>query len=226
MKLTQLQVSEKNRYQNCLTWSNLQMASVVSDVFGKSAQKMIQSILDNPEEKPDIEQLVHKRMKDNVQDLEIAIEGNLTPEQVEKLRVIKAHYDALAICKEDLEQMIRQLGQQYQDHVQLIQTVTGFKEELSALRVISEIGADMTVFGKAGNLCSLAGLVPANNESAEKKYSTRISKGRRCLKPFLVQIANAVISQRNSLSLEISPSNSRNDGDIAKRLSPSVVNYW
>lgn len=193
MKLTQLQVSEKNRYQNCLTWSNLQIASVVSDVFGKSAQKIIQSILDNPEEKPDIEKLVHKRMKDKVQDLEIAIEGNLTPEQVEKLRVIKAHYDVLAICKENLEQMIRQLGQQYQEHVQLIQTVPGFKEELSALRIISEIGSDMTVFGKASKLCSWAGLVPANNESAGKKFSTRISKVSHYLKPFLVQIANAVV---------------------------------
>ncbi|HFI0399590.1 TPA: IS110 family transposase [Streptococcus suis] len=193
MKLTQLQVSEKNRYQNCLTWSNIQIASVVSDVFGKSAQAIIKSILDNPEDKPNIEQLVHKRMKDKIQDLEIAVEGDLTPQQAEKIRVIKAHYDALTICKEDLEQMILELGQEYQEQVKLIQTVPGFNEELSALRVISEIGADMSVFESAGKLCSWAGLVPANNESAGKKYSTRISKGGRYLKPFLVQIANAVV---------------------------------
>ncbi len=193
MKLTQLQVSEKNRYQNCLTWSNLQIASVVSDVFGKSAQAIIQSILDNPEEKPNMEQLVHKRMKDKVQDLKIAIEGDVTPEQAEKIRIIKEHYDALAVCKGDLETMIRNLGQEYQEQVKLIQTVPGFKEELSALRIISEIGADMTVFNTAGKLCSWGGLVPANNESAGKKFSTRISKGSHYLKPFLVQIANAVV---------------------------------
>lgn len=130
---------------------------------------------------------------DKVQDLERAIDGDLTPEQAEKIRVIKAHYDALAICKEHLEQMIRELGQEYQEQVKLIQTVPGFKEELSALRIISEIGVDMTIFDSAGKLCSWAGLVPANNESAEKKYSTRISKGRRYLKPFLVQIANAIV---------------------------------
>ncbi|HFI0841127.1 TPA: transposase, partial [Streptococcus suis] len=135
MKLTQLQVSEKNRYQNCLTWSNIQIPSVVSDVFGKSAQAIIKSILDNPEDKPNIEQLVHKRMKDKIQDLEIAVEGDLTPQQAEKIRVIKAHYDALTICKEDLEQMILELGQEYQEQVKLIQTVPGFNEELSALRV-------------------------------------------------------------------------------------------
>lgn len=193
MKLTQLQVSEKNRYQNCLTWSNLQIASVVSDVFGKSAQAIIQSILDNPEDKPNIEQLVHKRMKDKVQDLKIAIEGEVTSEQAEKIRIIKEHYDALAVCKEDLETMIRKLGQEYQEQVKLIQTVPGFKEELSALRILSEIGTDMTVFGTAGKLCSWGGLVPANNESAGKKFSTRISKGGHYLKPFLVQIANTVV---------------------------------
>jgi len=44
-------------------------------------------------------------MKNKVQDLEIAMDGDVTPEQAEKIRVIKAHYDALAICKEDLEQI-------------------------------------------------------------------------------------------------------------------------
>ena len=193
MKLTQLQVSEKDRYQNSLTCSNLQIASVISDVFGKSAQAIIQNILDNQEEKPNIEQLIHKRMKDKVQDLKIAIEGDMTPEQAEKIRIIKEYYDALAVCKEDLETMIRKLGQEYQEQVKLIQTVPGFKEEPSTLRIISEIGADMTVFNTADKLCFWSGLVPANNESVRKKFSTRISKGGHYLKPFLVQIANAVV---------------------------------
>ena len=36
-------------------------------------------------------------------------------------------------------------------------------------------------------------IVPANNESAGKKFSTLISKGGHYLKSFLVQIANAVV---------------------------------
>lgn len=193
MKLTQLQVNEKNHYQNCLTWSNIQAATVVSDVFGKSAQSIIESILDHPEEESKIGELVHKSMIAKAQTLEIAIEGEITTEQAEKIRVIKAHYDALAICKEDLEQMILDLGQEFQEQVSLIQTVPGFKNHLSALRVISEIGADMTTFETAGKLTSWAGLVPANNESARKKFSTNISKGGHYLKPLLVQVANAVV---------------------------------
>ena len=123
--------------------------------FEKSAQAIIQSILDNQEKKPNIEQLVHKRMKDTVQDLKIAIEADMTPEQAEKIRIIKEHYDALAVYKEDLETMIWKLGQEYQEYVKLIQT-----------------GADMTVFNTAGKLCSWSGLVPANNESAGRQFST------------------------------------------------------
>lgn len=123
--------------------------------FEKSAQAIIQIILDNQEKKPNIEQLVHKRMKDTVQDLKIAIEADMTPEQAEKIRIIKEHYDALAVYKEDLETMIWKLGQEYQEYVKLIQT-----------------GADMTVFNTAGKLCSWSGLVPANNESAGRQFST------------------------------------------------------
>lgn len=193
MKLTSLQTSEKNRYQNCLTWSNLQIASVVSDVFGKSAQTIIQSVLDHPDETPDIATMIDRRMKASVEELALSMDGELSDEQAEKLRVIKAHYDAITLCKNDLEEMITELGEEYEHQQELIQSVPGFKNSLTALRVISEIGIDMTQFPTAGHLCSWAGVVPANNESAGKKYSTRISKGGRYLKPLLVEVANAVV---------------------------------
>ena len=199
MKLTHLQTSEKNRYQNSLTWSNLQIASVVSDVFGKSAQKIIQSVLDNPEEKPDIASLVHRRMKASVEELELSMDGELSEEQAEKLRVIKAHYDAITLCKNDLEEMITELGKEYAHQQALIQTVPGFQNPLTALRVISEIGIDMNQFPTAGHLCSWAGVVPANNESAGKKFSTRISKGGQYLKPLLVEVVNAVVRSEKYL---------------------------
>jgi hypothetical protein len=37
IKVTNFNIGEKNRAQNCLTVSNIQLANVVSDVFGKSA---------------------------------------------------------------------------------------------------------------------------------------------------------------------------------------------
>lgn len=193
MKLTNCQTGEKNRYQNCLTWSNLQIASVVSDVFGKSAQNIITSILDNPKQTPDIEKLMHKSMKASTEQMTRALDCDLSEEQANKLRVIKAHFDALTFCKNNLDEMILELGKEFKHQQELIQTVPGFKNPMTALRIISEIGVDMTQFPTPGKLCSWAGVVPANNESAGKKYSTRISKGGQYLKPLLVQVANAIV---------------------------------
>lgn len=59
--------------------------------------------------------------------------------------------------------------------------------------MISEIGVDMSKFPTAGHLSSWAGVCPTCNESANKKHSTKISKGGHYLKPLLVQVANAVV---------------------------------
>ena len=188
MKLTGFQTGEKNRYQNCLTWSNIQIASVASDVFGKSAQKIIQSILDNPDEKPKIEELVHKSMLKKVDELELATDGHFTKEQADKIRVIKAHFDALTLCKDNLDQLIVELGQEFEAQRKLVQTVPGFQNPMTTLRLLSEIGVDMTQFPTVGQFCSWCGVVPANNESAGKKFSTRISKGGKYLKPLLIEV--------------------------------------
>jgi len=37
--------SERNRYQNCMTVSNIGLASVLSDPFGKSASDIMQYVL-------------------------------------------------------------------------------------------------------------------------------------------------------------------------------------
>ena len=51
-KLTCFKSSKKNRLQNCLTVSNIQLGNVVSDTFGKSAQVILDKLLENPAELP------------------------------------------------------------------------------------------------------------------------------------------------------------------------------
>ena len=69
---------------------------------------------------------------------------------------------------------------------------------LSAIIIISEIGADMSVFESDKQLVSWAGLAPANNESANKKKSVRIAKAGQYLKPLLVQCALSAIADKQS----------------------------
>jgi hypothetical protein len=56
----------------------------------------------------------------------------------------------------------------------------------------------MSRFPTAGHLLSWAGLVPALDESAGKRRSTRVTKGAPWLKPVLVQCAWAAANKKNS----------------------------
>ena len=81
-KLTCFSSSEKNRLQNCLTISNIQLGNVVSDTFGKSAQAILDKILENPADTSfDLEPLVFKSLKKKLPELHDAIDGYITPEQ-------------------------------------------------------------------------------------------------------------------------------------------------
>ncbi len=196
-KLTCFKSSEKNRYQNCLTVSNIQLASVVSDTFGKSSQKILDKILENPDDASfDIESLIHGSMKDKLPKLELAIDGYITPEQAAKLKIIKEHFDNLESRKAELEELILALASPYQQEIAIILTAPGFKNTFSAISVISEIGTNMEAFPSAKHLCSWAGLTPTNNESAGKKKSVRVSKAGCYIKPLLVQCANAAIKSK------------------------------
>lgn len=193
-KLTNFMSSEKNRLQNCLTVSNIQLANVVSDTFGKSSMNIIDKLLENPLDTSfDIEPLIHGSMKDKIPDLELAIDGFITPEQAEKLKVIKQHYEDLISRRSDLEKIILSLAEPYLEEIELILTVPSIKNVFSAIAIISEIGVNMDMFPTSKHLCSWAGLTPTNNESAGKKKSVRISRAGCYIKPLLVQCATAVV---------------------------------
>ena len=49
-------------------------------------------------------------------------------------------------------------------------------QSFAVIGIISEVGVDMSVFPTSKHLCSWAGLMPQNNESAGKKKTTRISR--------------------------------------------------
>jgi len=193
-KLTNFCSSEKNRMQNCLTVSNIQLASVMSDTFGKSSMKIIDYLLEHPHEKDfDFVPLLHSSMLHKVEPIRLALDGMITQEQQQKMNIILQHYDELKACKSNLESVILSLSEPYTTERFLVSTVPGIKNPFSAITILSEIGVDMSVFPTAKHLCSWAGVTPQNNESAGKKHSVRISRAGVYIKPLLVQCANAIV---------------------------------
>lgn len=198
-KLTYLTTSETQRTQNCLTVSNIQLANVVSDINGKSAQRILDKILENPSDTSfDIEPLLHKSMLPKLDDISLAIDGVITTEQASKLQIIKKHFDNLNVCKSDLENLIYELAKPYEHEIALLQTIPGINSKLTAIRIIAEVSNDVSSFPTSKHLCSWAGLTPTNNESAGKKKSVRISKAGCYIKPLLVQCSLAALKSKDN----------------------------
>jgi len=191
-KLTYMTTSEKNRSQNCLTTCNFKLDAVFSDVFGKSATRILDKLIALGHSDFDVDPLLDKRCQASIEEVQAALDGELSYAQAEKLKIIRRHMKNLEHLKNTIEKLIYQLAEQYQPEIDLLLTVPGISSPLTAIRILAEIGADMSVFETAKKLCSWAGVAPQNNESAGKKKTTRISRAGAYLKPLLVQIALAV----------------------------------
>jgi transposase len=191
VKLTNFSVGEKNRAQNCLTVSNIKLDDVFSDVFGKSASAITDQLLLHPDGNFDVSDYVDRRCKASPDKIQAAIDGLMCSEQVQKLKIIRSHMDSLDLCKSNLESAILSLAEPFQSQIELVMTVPGI-QLFSALSIVAEIGVDMSVFPTVKHLCSWAGLVPQNNESAGKKKTVRITRAGAYIKPLLVQCALTV----------------------------------
>jgi len=192
-KLTNYMTGEKNRAQNCLTTSNIQLDHAFSDVFGKSATAILNHLLEHPDDKNfDVTPFVDRRCKTPIAEIQMSIDGNISYEQTEKLKVIRSHIASLELCKANLETVILTLAKPFLPQINLVSTVPGIRE-FSAIVVIAEIGVDMSVFPTAKHRCSWAGLAPQCNESGGKKKSSRVSRAGAYIKPLLIQCANAAV---------------------------------
>lgn len=197
-KLTCFKSSEKNRLQNSLTVSNIMIANVVSDTFGKSSSAIINYMIENPEaENIDLSSMLKGALRYKSADIARSLNhSSLSSDQASKMSLCIKHHDYLNSCIETLNETIKVISSPFENEINLVTTIPGIKEN-SATVIISEIGTNMSCFQSSKHLCSWAGLTPQNNESAGKKKSTRISRAGAYLKPILVQCALAAIKSKD-----------------------------
>lgn len=189
VKLTSFVSSEKNRAQNCLTMCNFKLDDVFTDVFGKSATRVLDALLEHGNGNFELDGLLSAKCKSSPEKVRAALDGELNPMQTEKLSLIRRHMNDINSLKASLETLIYNLAAKFKPQIDLLMTVPGISTQLTAIRILAEIGADMSVFETAKQLTSWAGLTPQNQESAGKKKTTRIGRAGAYLKPLLVQIA-------------------------------------
>lgn len=199
IKLIAMRSSERNRYQNSMTISNIGLASILSDPFGKSSRAVMKEVIRSSsvtEEK--ISKLLERNAKKKVKEVLHSLEGShIESDQQLKMNIASQHMDQIDshVKRLETEMAIRCIP--YATLINLLLDIPGISY-LSAMTIIAEIGTDMSVFETSKQLACWAGLAPANNESASKKKSVRISKAGSYLKPLLVQCALAAINSKSN----------------------------
>lgn len=161
-KLTNCLTGEKNRAQNCLTVSNLKLDDVFSDVFGKSAISITKHILEHPGEQFDVAPFVDSHCKSPIEEIQAAIDGSISREQATKLRECLKHIDEIEAHIDIIEAEVSRITEPSTHTLKLLRTVPGLSSNpMTAIAVMSEIGADMSVFPTAKHLSSWARVLSA-----------------------------------------------------------------
>ena len=196
LKLIYTRTAEKNRFQNSMTISKVRLDSVFTDPFGKSASSIMEYLIfTEPDQVRDdtILGLVNRRsnLKASDQDILDSIHGyEFIGVQRDKLQIINLHISQIDECIAMIDDKLEYYRQKYAGIIRHLTTMVGITP-MSALYILGEIGADMSVWRDDASLACWAGLSPANNASAGKKKSTKVGNGGHYLKPLLVQCALA-----------------------------------
>lgn len=196
-KLVSCKSSEKNRFQNAFTVCNVALDSVVTDMFGKSATLITDYLISSDSFDPEYcQSLLQRSLKKKSEQVIESIEGyQITPEQKNRMLLIRSHLDFLQDEISTVDKILNEMVKPHETAIEFLNTIPGVNRN-SAITIISEIGTDMSRFSNAKRLTCWAGLTPGNNESAGKKKSVRISRAGVYLKPALVQVAHAAVKSK------------------------------
>jgi len=185
------------RLQKTLEDANIKLASLVSDILGKSGRAILDALVEGESDPEKLADLTSARLKATRKELVEALRGRVRPHHRFLLKLHLAQIDALNEAVREVEGRVGDALEPFRDLEGLLKTMPGVSSTTAQV-LLSEIGTDMSRFPTAGHLVSWAGLCPGNDESAGKRRSTRLRKGGQWLKATLVQSAWAATRKKKS----------------------------
>lgn len=192
---------ERNRVQRVLQEANVQLGTVLSDVFGPSGLNMIDALM-NPEATPEqIAELAVRQARKKIPVLKKALEGHRMTDHQRKL--IRHSMEHMAFLEEEIAELDKEIRAHVQSNAnlrqasELAQSVSGIKETAAAA-LIAETGADMRQFPNSGKLANWIGTCPGNNITGGKRKSGQTCKGNPWARRVLVECAWSATRKKGS----------------------------
>jgi transposase len=189
-----------NQLEALLEEAHIKLSSLVSDLLGASARRMLQALADGETDPAALAALADQRLRATSAQLRDAL-GACTEINPVYRRLVKMALEELQLIEQQigqLDQEIASLLRQHQDAVQRLAEVPGLGVD-SAQPIIAEVGAKAATFASAKKLSSWVGACPGEEESAGVNSSPRSPKGNRHMRRLLNQAANAAVKHKGSI---------------------------
>lgn len=214
--------------QKALAQMNVQLSNVISDIVGETGQKIVRAIIAGERDGRVLAKMKNVRIRASEADIEKSLRGNWRPEHLFALGQAMALFDAygeqLLACDRQLETMLAALRQddvgepvqarrrsraknapRFDVRVHLfamcgvdLTRINGI-DATTALKVVAEVGPDMSRFKSAKHFASWLGLCPGTKISGGKVLSGASKRTANRAAQALRLAAAALRSSQSSL---------------------------
>jgi transposase len=190
----------QNRTEGLLEEMRIKLSSVVSDLSGVSARRMLRAIANGEKDVEKLAEMADRHLRATKEQLCDAMKkvDQLDPRYRTVLGMLLDQLDLNEKQSQELLQGLAKSLEPYQEAVERVAEIPGMGTE-SALQVIAEVGPKAEKFPSAGDLSSWVGVCPGENESAEESSSDQSPKGNVYMRRVLSQTGNAAAKMKDTV---------------------------
>jgi transposase len=220
------QASWVQRMQKALVQMNIQLTEVISDVMGQTGQAIIRDIVAGQRDAQALARHRHRRVQASEQDIVRALTGNWREEHLFVLKQALTVYDDLGKRLQECDAKLGELlAERSAASIDLGKTPRpgskarveyGARQQLanwagvdltringlgldSVLKILSEIGTDLSHFANVKHFCSWLGLAPATKISGGKVISARTKRSANRVRQALKMAAMSLSHSDSAL---------------------------
>src|SRR5512140_897614 len=199
-QLTRDHVRLQNQLESLLEEAHIKLSSLVSNLLGASARRMMKALADGETNPAALAALADERLRATPEQLCDALGASADLKPVYR-RLLKMVLEQLRLIDEQIGELDKEMASllsEHQDAVQRLAEVPGLGVD-SAQQIIAEVGPTAATFPSEKCLSSWVGACPGDNESGGVNYSHRSPKGNRHMRRLLNQAANAAARTKGSI---------------------------
>jgi transposase len=190
----------QNQVESLLEEAHIKLSSLVSDLLGASARRMLKALAEGETNPAALAALADQNLRATPEQLCDALGACMDLKPVYR-RLLQMALEQLQFLEQQMDQLDQELASllhPHQDAVQRLAEMPGLGVD-SAQQIIAEVGPTAATFPSEKCLSSWVGACPGDDESAGVNYSHRSPKGNRHMRRVLNQTANAAARTKGSI---------------------------